>query len=395
MQVILSKFSIFALLLLCGLSYSYADISKNGEQGAIFPKGYVRANESDPMGKFFPSSFVGSIFSKKLGVVRELKEEKPEGKNGAKVEESKAPVHNTLEFQTSEISKKTFLPPDQTPQVAINPEAPSSVISMIESNRRGDKVTAKSYAKQFVRMLQNYFFEVREITELIGDALIEENAIKEDDWVGASQGIDIELAKTRLEKGIPIKPTHDVAMTRIVPDPKKEVEIYFLFTRSCSYCRLMAPDVERIYQVVKGDERVKLTGLVVGAGDEIWLKEFRAYTGVTFPVFDGTDLAKSLNLKYMPVILVVSPNGQKSYFKSGQQTFDRMYEFVRVAQGLPVEDSSILQSIIKTPIGEGERLIAASVQERSPIYVSRYNSAAPMKVSFPKKLEAKIQVDKF
>ncbi|HMO19287.1 MAG TPA: hypothetical protein PKA63_05950 [Oligoflexia bacterium] len=345
---------------------------------------------SKPLERFFPKSFAASLFEDKAKEAVEVNNE--EVVKNEQVSHAPEKQEPNLEFQTADISQKTFLPPDQTPQVAINPEAPSSIISMIESNRRGDKVTAKAYAQQFVRVLQNYFFEVRQISSLIGDALIEEKVIEEEDWLGAEQAIDIELARTRLEKGVTIKPTNDVAMKRIVPDPKKEVQIFFIFSRSCSYCRFMAPDVERLNRVLSGDKRVKLTGLVVGGGDELWLNEFKAYTGLSIPVFEGTEFAKNFKFKFLPVVLIVLPNGQRTYFKSGQQSFERMLEFVRTAQGLPLEDKPSIQAVIKTPIGEGEKLIMASKTNPDVINVS-YSGARP--VNLPGKVNHKVVVEKF
>jgi len=351
-----------------------------------------------PLEKFFPRSFAGSMFEDRFKEAVEVKEETAKEEAGAKVDKPASesvtfdPKKSGVEFNTRNISEKTFLPPDQTPSVAVNPESPSSVIQMIESSRRGDTVTAKGYARQFVRVLQNYFFEVRQITSMIGEALIEENAIQKEDWVGAEQSIDIEMARTRLEKGVAIKPNNDVAMKRIVPDPKKEVQVFYLFSRSCSYCRYMAPDVERLNRAIKGDKRVKITGLVVGGGDEAWLNEFRDYTGLSMPVFDGTEFAEMFKLKFFPVILVLLPNGQRSYFKSGQQTFESMFEFVRTAQGLPINDSASLQALVKTPIGEAEKLILTSSSKDESIYKVQYGSR---KVRLPGTKSSGVQVEKF
>jgi thiol-disulfide isomerase/thioredoxin len=351
------------------------------------------------MKRFFPSSYASSIFEQQVEKAIEVKDEEQKPKEEVievkETTQSEEP-ESKIDFATSDISKKKFLPPNETPSVAVNPEAPSSVISMIESSRRGDSVTAKAYAKQFVRMLQNYFFEVRQITGLIGDALIEESVIEDEDWIGAEQSIDIELAKTRLEKGEAIKPTHDVAMKRIIADPKKEVEVYFFFSRSCSYCRFMAPDVERLSRAFAGDKRVKFTGLVVGESYEDWLVEFRDYTGLNIEVFDGTGFAKHLKIGFLPVLLVVTPNGGKSYFKSGQQSFERMYEFVRTSQGLPVEDSIKLQSLIKTPIGTGDQLILASKSKNNSVVTEHFGQDAKgYNVNLPKQVRDKVQVDKF
>lgn len=357
-------------------------------------KGIVNA----PLEKFFPRSFAGSMFDDRFKEVIEVKSDAGKEEIESKVENTETksitfdPKKSGIEFNTRNISEKTFLPPDQTPSVAVNPDSPSSVIQMIESNRRGDTVTAKGYARQFVRVLQNYFFEVRQITSMIGEALIEENAIQKEDWLGAEQSIDIEMARTRLEKGVAIKPTNDVAMKRVVPDPKKEVQVFFLFSRSCSYCRQMAPDVERLNRALAGDKRVKITGLVVGGGDEAWLNEFRDYTGLSMPVFDGTEFAEMFKLKFFPVLLVLLPNGQRSYFKSGQQSFETMFEFVRTTQGLPINDSASLQALVKTPIGEAEKLIIASGKKNDSIHKVHYGSR---KVRLPITKSSGVQVEKF
>ena len=219
------SFSHFAF---CQLVFSEIALSENSIISAEATKS-ITPNQKI-LDKFFPNSFASSFNAKSKPI--EIKVEESNKEPAQLIDTKDETNSKNLEFQTSDVTKKSFLPPDQTPAVPVNPDAPSSIISMIESNRRGDQVGAKAYAKQFVRMLQNYFFEVKEMTSLIGDALIEESVVKDEDWVGASQAIDIEFAKTRLEKGISIKPTHDVAMKRIVPDPKKEVEAYFIFSRS-------------------------------------------------------------------------------------------------------------------------------------------------------------------
>lgn len=395
---------IFSLEMTTQAESSTADahISQSAQVVGVKKPNHINA----AMKRFFPSSYADSIFEKKFNEPIEVKDDyfaagaeasantvKETKESDKKTDEDttkeKPPL---IEYQTGDVTKKKFLPPDQTPSVAVNPEAPTSVISMIESSRRGDTVTAKAYAKQFVRTLQNYFFEVKQIAGLIGDALIEEDVIKEEDWVGAEQAIDIELARTRLEKGVAIKPSHDVAMKRIVPDPKKEVEIYFFFSRSCSYCRFMAPDVERLYRAYKDDSRVKFTGLVVGDAYDEWLTEFRTYTGLSIPVYDGTDFSQKLKIGFLPVLLVVLPNGERSYYKSGQQSFERMYEFVRTAQGLPLEDSVKLQSIVKTPIGVGDTLLLS--KNGQGVHAEHFSSESK-KVNLPAHTKKNIEVDTF
>lgn len=249
---------------------------------------------------------------------------------------------------------KDSLAPDETPRVRINKEAPAPFINMADSHMRGDKETAAKYADQYVRYQQNFFFEVRELTQLIGEALIRQKQIDEDDWHGVPQLIDYEFAKTRRETGDVFKPSHDVAMERIKPDTHNQAEIYYFFNFNCAWCRYMAPDVERLYQSVKNDPNIKIVGLTMGATPKDWMKEYREYTGLTMPILEGEKIAKAFNVRFVPALVVVAPNGKRAYLKTGAQTFDHMYEFVRKVQGLPVTVTPELQRIASLKIGEIE-----------------------------------------
>src|SRR5262249_26283116 len=153
------------------------------------------------------------------------------------------------------------------------------------------------YADQFVRYELNYFYQVREMTKLIGEALVRNKQISEDDWDGVPQYIDYEYAKRRRDNGIAIKPQHDDAMSRIKPDRKNQADVYYFFNFNCEWCRKMTPDVERLYQAVKSDSRVRMVGLTIGPVPKAWMNEYRAYTGLTAPVLNGESLAKALGVR--------------------------------------------------------------------------------------------------
>ena len=200
-----------------------------------------------------------------------------------------------------------ILPPDQVPAVRINPEAPGPFVAMALANQQGDKALAKEYAKTLVKYQMNYFFEVRELTNLIGEALVDQGVVEEDNLPGVSQYIDYEMAKTRSETGDLFRPTHDRAMERIKGDARNEAEVYFFFTMNCSYCRRMAPDVERLWQTVQRDKKVKMVGLMLGKVPKDWVDEYRAYTGITLPIFEGAKQAKAFRVGFVPALVVVSP----------------------------------------------------------------------------------------
>ena len=266
-----------------------------------------------------------------------------------------------LRYVSQNPEEDQILPADQTPSVRVNPDAPSSIRAMISARRSGDDTGAQAYAQQFVRYQKSFFFEVRDMVGLIGDALIKEKVIDEDEWVGVGQMIDHELAKTRYEIGAPLKPTHEAAMKRVKADPKQEIEIYYFFSLDCSWCRYMASDIERLWRVSKKDKRIKMAALTMGESTKEWLDEYKQYSEWTMPVLPGDDLAKQWKIGFVPAVVIVTPGNGKAYMKTGQQSFERLYEFVRTAQGLPATVTAEFKALATTPIGKAERMKAGKV----------------------------------
>ena len=248
-----------------------------------------------------------------------------------------------------------ILPPDQTPSIRINPDAPGPFVAMTAAYQSGDLELAEQYANQWVRYQMDFFFEVRELTNLIGRALIAQQVIDEDEWPGVTQMINYEFAQSRKALGSRIKPVNARALERIVSDPKGEVEIYFFMTMNCSWCRRMAPDVERLWRIAQRDKKVKMVGLTMGKVPIAWLEEYRSYTGLSLPVYEGARLANSFGIRFVPALVIVTPNRKRAYLKTGQQSFAAMYEFLRKAQGLPAEISPEIEAVMAEPVGELER----------------------------------------
>jgi len=244
--------------------------------------------------------------------------------------------------------------PDARAAMRINPEAPGPFIGLAESYFRGDNQGAKLYAKQFVRYLTDMMFAVKDITGLIGQAMIDQGQIDEDQWVGVEQYLDYEMTQARAEDGSALKATNEDALHRIVPDPKGELEIYYFFTLNSSFARKMAPDVERLWRIAKKDPRIKMVGLTLGAQPKEFIESYRKYTGLTLPIFNGELVAKTLNVAFVPAIVVVSPNLKTAYLKTGQQNFERLYRLVRTAQGQNAELSKEALALMKQKIGKSE-----------------------------------------
>lgn len=250
--------------------------------------------------------------------------------------------------------KSHIVPPTEDPRVRINPEAPGPFKAMATAFQEGDMETARAYADQYVRYQINLMFEVRELTKLIGDALIKQGLVEEEDMVGVDQYIDVTFARARNENGAILKPTHKQAMERIKPDPEGRADVYFFFTLNCSWCREMAPDMERVWRATKNDKRVRMVALAIGFQNKQWIDSYRQYTGLTMPIMDGTDAAKAMRIGLVPAVVVVSPGNNVSYLKTGKQDFERLWEFVRRVQGLDGALTPELQRLALKPIGEGE-----------------------------------------
>lgn len=291
--------------------------------------------------------------------------------NAVSVEEATSlPDVSQLRYVSQNPQDTEILPPEQTPDVRINPDAPGCFKGMVAAKRAGNKMLAKQYAEQCIRYQQDFLFEARDYAQLMGKALTAQGVIDEDDWDGVTQMMDYELAETRKELGTILKPTHDVAMRRIVPDSKQEVEIFYFFTLNCSWCRYMSADAERLWRIAQSDPRIKMTGILINDVRTEWLEEYRDYTGMTMPIMYGQELAKQFDVKFVPALVVVAPNTDKAYLKTGQQNFERMYEFVRTVQGLPATVTAQFKQLLETPIGQKE--IKERGVEGSKIYVARH-----------------------
>ncbi len=246
----------------------------------------------------------------------------------------------------------------------VDSSAPKEFKSLVLSLRRGDLAGAEQAADLFVDYMVNLMWEVKEITKLIGGALLRRGLIKEENWNGVEQYMDFEMANARKSMGNPIKATHKESLKRVEPDPEHKAEIYYFFTLSCTYCRYMAADVERLYRAVaKTDPKVKMVGLTLRNTPKDWVKSYRRHTGLTIPMFEGVHVADSLDVAFVPTLVVVAPTTQKAYRRSGQMTFQHMYEFVRTVQGLPTQMTPLAKKLKKISISVPEQYKGRTLAE--------------------------------
>ena len=265
--------------------------------------------------------------------------------------------------------------PDEELPLRIEPTAPSSIRDGITALVSGDRETAQAYAKQWTRQMTDMMFTVREWSNLVVKSLYDEGKIDEEEYYRAPEMVDQAMAQARDEMGSVFSPTHKDAMRRIKADPKGEVEVLYFFSLNCKFCRTMAPDVERLHQSLKNDPRVRLTAVTLGRTPDAWLDSYRKYTGLTVPMAQGEKLARQLQIAFVPAVVVVTSNSNQAYVKSGEQSFENMYEFVRVAQGLSGEMSPEVKKLKDLNPGEtiaSETNFGAGSQEQKKKKFSRF-----------------------
>jgi hypothetical protein len=289
-------------------------------------------------------------------------------------------AHNTVPFVSSD-PQSHLSPPTERAKIRVNPEAPGPFIGMADAYFNGDMNVAKLYAKQFVRYLNDLMFAVKDITALIGDAMIEEGSIDEESWVGVEQYLDYQMAQARAETGSAFKPTHEDALRRIKADPNGEVEIYYFFTLNSSHCRHMAADIERLWRLSKTDPKIKMVGLTLGTTAKEWISAYKDYTGMTLPIFNGEHVAKQFKVAFVPAVVIVAPNAKTAYLKTGQIDFTRLYEVVRKTQGQPLELSPEGVKLLNAKIGQQQETKTPMKSASADIYKNFRQSLSTVSVS--------------
>lgn len=244
---------------------------------------------------------------------------------------------------------------DEITRTKVEADAPKSFINLHRHYQAGEMDLARESAGQYVEYWVNLLFDTKQISGMILEAMMAKGLINEEQAQGAVQFQDWMSASERDKRGDKIRATHDLSLKRIVPDTEAKAEVYYFFALNCQYCRDMAPDVERLRRALEKDKRVSVQALAVGNPPRDWVEQFKDYAGWQLPVYNGDKIAQDLHIGFLPSLVVLSPSGKTSYVKTGQVSFDRMYEFVRTVQGLPIQESAAIAGLKNTAIGFMER----------------------------------------
>ncbi len=327
-----------------------------GDRAVHPPKnGFEAAGIDAPKSIFGKGIATKSFFT---GEIVHVNDELEEQENADATSNKKTTENTKNEQIKEEVSASNVLSDTEAREKIldrVDRNATEPFLNMVKENRTGNTKEAKRQAGLFVDYMLDLIFEVRTYTQMIGEQLVKKQVIEEEEWDGVEQFIDWTFAQGRNSSGAVLKATHDSAMRRITPDAKAEVEIYYFFTLNSKWSRLMAADIERLWRSVKRDPRVKMVALTLGPVPQAWIDSYRDYTGLTLPIQNGEEVAKAFNIAFVPAMVAVSPNQNKAYVKTGQQSFERMYEFVRTVQGVDSTFTPKLVRLAQTPIGELEQ----------------------------------------
>ncbi len=362
----------WVVIALCCVVFTRADIACAEDKGVADKSGASRGNPV--RGIFSKEQTLKNVFSKPIQVAEPVDsfiEPDTKGeKTGAPAKPANGPssttpvpsarVDMTDDFPSealnmTEAPNGEILPPEQTPFSVLNTEAPSAFRAMVTANRGGDRVTAEQYADQFVRYKQNLMFEVREYTHLIGMAMIRRGILDEKSWVGVEQYLGYRFAKAQAESGSAFAVKEEASLDRIQPDQNGRADIYYFFSVGNGFCQDMAPDVERIWRMVQADPTLRMVALTMKPERKDWVDSYRKFTGLTVPIFEGADVARRLNVAFVPTVVIVEPTSRRAYMRTGQLTFESFYRFVRKVQGKPLELSPAAVRLLEKPIGNIER----------------------------------------
>lgn len=358
--------------------------------------------------KFKPQSFFSSAKYRKVVDLGSADREIERRLNAAQTNDTPAPVETISQPEsaaekarakamqdrayifTDENPLDNLRSPDADPRLRVNREAPPEFVGMIDAGESGDQATAKAYARAFVRYNVNLMFKLREYTRLIGEALIDEQVIEEDDWEGVEQYIDIKMAETRDETGALLKPKHEHALAQVKPTTDGKVEVFWFFSPGSYYSREMAPDVERLWHVAKSDPKIKLVALSIEEVSVERLRAFQEHVELSAPMYNGDEVKKTFNVAFAPTLVVASPTDGTAYRRTGKQSFQHMYELVRTVQGQPITLDKKAEKLLRVPIGKAEKL-----QAKKDGIVFSDSRAASSELKVLKQVEPKETVKRF
>lgn len=111
------------------------------------------------------------------------------------------------------------------------------------------------------------------------------------------------------------------------------VDVYFFHRANEKGALAMGREVQAFYTKAGKDRRVNFIGMTMEKTSQQSIDEFRAKTGATYPIGDGTALAKTLSLAQSPSIVFFARSSGKSFTEEGVRSEAQLTDILRTMQG--------------------------------------------------------------
>lgn len=124
-----------------------------------------------------------------------------------------------------------------------------------------------------------------------------------------------------------------IIQTRAPQDPKGEVDIYFFLRSKDLESIEMGRVVEKLFQRIKGNKKIVLTGLSLEKEDPDSIALYRQRSAAKFPIVNGAIFAKQLGVSAAPTIIAVAHNSGQAVNENGTRDFYYIDELIKFMAG--------------------------------------------------------------
>lgn len=272
--------------------------------------------------------------------------------------------------------------PEEEPEIKAQDSSPKPYKAMIAALRVGDDKLAYQYAKQYARYVKGVQSNAKRIAGLTGLAMTSEGMLPEDSWAlkntneldrnlfnedrlaKASSEAQVEGSVSERAEKLLALVTEDDSTSRINPergsvaeaelkgfakdeeaqaqyakksaivrDPKGRADIYFFFRPTDSAAAEMAYEMEKVFQQIKSDQKVRFAALTIDDSSDSEKSAFRKVTGVSFPIIDGGAVAKDMQVKSSPTVVIAAGTTGEAVFEKGKRGASFILQKVRMVKG--------------------------------------------------------------
>lgn len=293
-----------------------------------------------------------------------------------------APAQENTELASAEDVRKKFGDPEKEPEVLAQKDSPKPFQGMMAALQVGDEKLAQQYARQYARYMKTTQERVSRTTNLTGLAMATDGRVDKDSWAWSmASEAEKELFKDEVAtlneadpvskqelsdkaknlirlaleeddkpktaskvdqaeaKGFLGTPEEQVSFARTqhrksaIRDSKGEVDVFLFVDVKNRDSLFTAAHVERVFRKIQSDERIRFAALSVGFVSESDRQLFRKQGQLSYPVIDGSDLSKTMNISRLPSLVLVARNSGKAAIDIGRRGDDYILERIRLIQG--------------------------------------------------------------